>query len=61
MFEESDSPKLTFDQCLPRERSTFCPRGEKVAVRQDEGGLGYSVQKRAPSPRPSSPIFLQER
>ncbi len=27
MCEESDSPKLPFDQCLPRERRPFFPSG----------------------------------
>jgi hypothetical protein len=40
MFEESDSPKLPFDQFLPRERSPFSPKGEKVADRPDEGLCG---------------------
>ena len=37
MSGESDSPKLPFDQFLPRERSPFSPSGEKVADRPDEG------------------------
>ena len=58
MFEESDSPKLSFDHCSRRERSPFSPSGEKVADRPDEGDfLRRQRAKTAPSPRPSPPIF----
>ena len=45
MFEESDSPKLPFDQCLPRERSPFSPLGEKVADRPDERLCGSVLEQ----------------
>ena len=58
MFEESDSPRLPFDQCLPRERSPFSPSGEKVAVRPDEGAFaGGRGPKRAPHPSPLPQFF----
>jgi hypothetical protein len=61
MVEDSDSPKLPFDQCLSRERSPFSPSGEKVADRPDEGALlERSVLERPLTPA-LSPTFLQER
>ncbi len=39
MFEESESPKLSFDQFFPTEQSPFSPSGEKVADRPDEGAF----------------------
>ena len=60
MFEESDSPKLPFDQCLPRERSPFSPSGEKGADRPDEGTIvDGSVLKRPPHSGPLPPIFAR--
>jgi hypothetical protein len=60
MFEESASPKLPFDQCLPRAQSPFSPSGEKGAVRPDERGFsGIQRAKTAPSPQPSPPIFCK--
>ena len=53
MFEESESPKLPFDQYLPRERRPFSTSGEKVADRPDEGAFsGMQRATTAPSPRP---------
>ena len=61
MLEESDSPKLPFDQFLPPERSPFFPSGEKVADRPDEGAFVEGrVLKRPPHPGPL-PQCLQER
>ena len=61
MFNESESPKLPFDQFLPPERSLFSPAGEKVADRPDEGAfVKRSVLKRPLHPGPL-PQFLHER
>ena len=60
MFEESESPKLPFDQCLPPERRPFSPAGEKVAERPDEGALlECSVLKRPPHPDPLPQFFAR--
>ena len=37
MFGELELPKLPFDQFFSPERSPFCPSGEKVADRPEEG------------------------
>jgi hypothetical protein len=51
MFNESEAPKLPFDQFLPPERSPFSPAGEKVADRLDDGAfVERSVLKRPPPP-----------
>ena len=39
MFEELESPKLPFDQCLARERSPFSPSGRRWPIGRMSDGL----------------------
>ena len=44
MFEESDSPKLPFDQCLPRERSPFSPQWRGLSVAELAKSSGFPAK-----------------
>ena len=44
MFEESDSPKLAFDQCLPRERSPFSPQWRGLSVAELAKSSGFPAK-----------------